>query len=224
MYAMARPPRTDYTSSSTGGFSAVSPSLRPGRLTRNEVISFVLGAALVWLVGYSILQAFTFPRSEAIPAFYANSILFVFAFLFHEYAHKYAANRNGLRAEFKLLPFGIALTVLSIFTPFFRIIAPGVTTIYGVADLKTMGRIAEWGPLVNIITSVILFPIILFIPFGPLFSPAFYFSTLIPLFNLIPIGILDGQKVFRWNKAVWGLSFLYSLASFIFSLYLLGLV
>ncbi|MBE0520185.1 metalloprotease, partial [Candidatus Bathyarchaeota archaeon] len=29
--------------------------------------------------------------------------------------------------------------------------------------------------------------------------------------NLIPFGILDGFKVFRWNKVVWALAFTASL-------------
>ena len=37
------------------------------------------------------------------------------------------------------------------------------------------------------------------------------FNAWIALFNLIPLGILDGSKVFWWNKAVWGLSFAVSI-------------
>jgi Zn-dependent protease len=26
------------------------------------------------------------------------------------------------------------------------------------------------------------------------------------LFNLMPFGLLDGQKIFDWNKIVWGIT------------------
>ena len=26
------------------------------------------------------------------------------------------------------------------------------------------------------------------------------------MFNLVPFGVLDGQKIFDWNKIVWGIS------------------
>jgi Zn-dependent protease len=33
----------------------------------------------------------------------------------------------------------------------------------------------------------------------------------IALFNLIPIGILDGFKIFSWDKTIWALAFVPSL-------------
>jgi Zn-dependent protease len=33
------------------------------------------------------------------------------------------------------------------------------------------------------------------------------FNSWIAFFNLIPLGVLDGFKIFNWNKKVWVLAF-----------------
>ncbi|MEM3637588.1 MAG: AN1-type zinc finger domain-containing protein [Conexivisphaerales archaeon] len=221
MYAIARPPRDNVH----GHWNyTVNPTFKPGRISKNEALSFLIGAILVWLVGYSVIYGLISPYSGNVFAFYLNSVLFVAAFLIHEYAHKLAANLSGLWAEFKLNFFGLILTLISIISPVFKVIAPGATVIFGITDVKTMGKIALWGPLTNIIMSLIILPIILFDEQGYLIIPSFYISSLISLFNLIPLSILDGQKVFAWNKIVWLVCFCYSLLAFLISLYLVGVI
>jgi Zn-dependent protease len=34
------------------------------------------------------------------------------------------------------------------------------------------------------------------------------------MFNLIPMGVLDGQKIFDWNKLVWGAAMAAAMALF----------
>jgi Zn-dependent protease len=34
-----------------------------------------------------------------------------------------------------------------------------------------------------------------------------FFNAWIAVFNLVPFGILDGFKVFQWNKLVWVVAF-----------------
>ncbi|MEM1575303.1 MAG: hypothetical protein QXO29_06085 [Nitrososphaerota archaeon] len=41
------------------------------------------------------------------------------------------------------------------------------------------------------------------------------FNSMIALINLLPFGILDGYKVFLWNKAIWLIMFIASLSLFI---------
>jgi Zn-dependent protease len=40
---------------------------------------------------------------------------------------------------------------------------------------------------------------------------AAFLNAFIALFNLIPMGILDGYKIFSWDKKLWALAFLPSL-------------
>jgi Zn-dependent protease len=222
MYAIARPPRSSYVISGSTSYD-YSPRLKPGKIGRKEATSFLIGAVLVWLVGFEILISFSYPAQLYQEALLVNSILFVAAFLLHEYAHKLVANFSGLWAEFRLNMIGVLLTALSIFTPFFKIISPGVTMISGVADTKTLGKIAIWGPVVNIIMSLALLPV-LFLPKGSILLPSFYLNGFIAVFNLLPIGILDGKKVFDYSKLIWTASFAYSLISSVFALYLLNII
>jgi Zn-dependent protease len=46
---------------------------------------------------------------------------------------------------------------------------------------------------------------------------AAFFNAWIALFNLIPLGILDGFKIFQWNKKDWVLAFTSSLILMIIS-------
>ncbi|MFP3290782.1 MAG: site-2 protease family protein, partial [Nitrososphaeria archaeon] len=79
-----------------------------------------------------------------------------------------------------------------------------------------MGKISAWGPLVNIIMALVILPLAMS---GFYFLiTAVYFNSFIALFNLLPIAILDGRKIFFWNKKVWGLLFLVSVMLFIISL------
>jgi Zn-dependent protease len=41
----------------------------------------------------------------------------------------------------------------------------------------------------------------------PLFLIVAFINALLAVFNLIPFGILDGWKVFRWNKTFWAITF-----------------
>jgi Zn-dependent protease len=34
-----------------------------------------------------------------------------------------------------------------------------------------------------------------------------FFNAYVAVFNLIPFGILDGYKIFSWDKKVWALAF-----------------
>jgi Zn-dependent protease len=197
-YAYALPPR-QYTSTNEGRTS-VFPGFGGQSSSQREVVSFAIGAALVWLVGISLLGF--------IPNIFAliiNSILFVFAFLGHEYAHKVAAHHFGLWAEFRLNSFGAILTGLSIILPI-KFVAPGAVMLGGYSDNRTLGVVAAFGPLVNIFMSAILLPFVFF-PAGSYLWPAFYVSSFIAVFNLVPVAILDGKKVFDWSKVMWALMF-----------------
>jgi Zn-dependent protease len=49
-------------------------------------------------------------------------------------------------------------------------------------------------------------------PYVGIFFFGAFFNAWVALFNLIPIGILDGYKIFSWDKRVWGLAFAVALA------------
>ena len=90
----------------------------------------------------------------------------------------------------------------------------------GYADKETIGKTSVAGPLTNI-TLALLFLALTVTLFDSPVAFAFYFgllvNSIIALFNLIPFGILDGFKVFSWNKIVWATTFSVSLALTIYS-------
>jgi len=132
-------------------------------------------------------------------------------------AHKLVAQNFGLWAEFRLVFFGVILTLLSAVSPI-KFISPGAVMIAGPVSKHIMGKTAIAGPLTNIVLSMISFvfaslfkqPLLLqYFPVAMLISA---FNSWIALFNLIPMGMLDGLKVFEWNKIVWGVTFALAVA------------
>jgi Zn-dependent protease len=92
-----------------------------------------------------------------------------------------------------------------------KVISPGAVVISGPIDREIAGKTALAGPLTNLSLSFVFVAFMLYFPD----SLAWYgaaFNAWIALFNLIPFGIMDGWKVFRWNKMVWALAFVTSLA------------
>ncbi|MBA3750948.1 MAG: hypothetical protein H0X03_08695 [Nitrosopumilus sp.] len=51
--------------------------------------------------------------------------------------------------------------------------------------------------------------------YSPYFATGASFNGWIAMFNLIPLGILDGQKIFDWNKSVWGITMAAAMSLFI---------
>ena len=141
------------------------------------------------------------------------------SFFVHEIAHKVTAQRRGLWAEFRLTLWGSLLTAAFMVLPvFFKIISPGAVMISGPASSDDIGKISIAGPLTNIIFASV-FLAVAFVP-APIywvFVAGAFLNGYIALFNLIPIGFLDGFKILKWNKTVWATAFIASVALTAFS-------
>jgi Zn-dependent protease len=145
-------------------------------------------------------------------------VIFTASFLTHEMAHKLVAQREGYWAEFRLTLIGAALTLLSVVSTVFKIIAPGAVVISGAADRRCIGKISIVGPTTNVALSIIFLGAALLIPsYRGLFLTGAAFNSSIALFNLIPYGIFDGLKVFMWNKKIWAFAFALSLVPTVLS-------
>jgi Zn-dependent protease len=180
------------------------------RYRHGEWLHLLIGAALVLAVGLSWL---VFSVGASPMGLALDAALFVLAFLLHEMAHKFSAMRYGYFAEFRLQTWGAILTAISVVIPFFKIVAPGATVIYGPDDPQLMGRTAMWGPATNMSMAAALMAASYAVPpLGPYLSMAAYMNSFIAFFNLIPLGILDGLKVLRWSKGIWAAAFAASVA------------
>ena len=128
------------------------------------------------------------------------SIAFTASFVLHELAHKFSAQHFNLWAEFRVTLQGALITLISIFLPF-KLISPGAVMIAGSGTKETVGKTAIAGPITNIVLSIAC---ILIAALGqPLFLVVAFINAFLAVFNLIPFGVMDGLKVFMWNKIVW---------------------
>src|ERR687886_734500 len=175
--------------------------------SKTEIKHLLLATGLVTAVGLS----FNHYRHISVEFL----LIFISAFLVHELAHKFLAQSYGSWAEFRTDLYGIMVTAISAipFIPF-KFIAPGAVMI-GLSDKSRFGRVALIGPLTNIvmgfsfILATYIFPNYLY-----LYSGA-SFNGWIALFNLLPFGVLDGQKIFDWDKIVWGITIVLATTLFI---------
>ena len=129
--------------------------------------------------------------------------IFVSAFLVHEFAHKLLAQFYGSWAEFRASAYGLLVTAISAipFIPF-KFIAPGAVVI-DLSDRSKFGRVAFIGPLTNLVMGFIFLILFYQHPFVGFLRIGASFNSWIALFNLMPFGNLDGEKIFSWNKIVW---------------------
>jgi Zn-dependent protease len=187
--------------------------------SQKEVKHITIAALLVIGIGFSIglygnLFGGFFPAwTWDVMAVFA--VVMTSSFLVHELAHKVIAQKKGLWAEFRLTTWGAILTFASIFLPF-RMIAPGAMMIGGsIPSGEDILKISLAGPITNIIFSSALLGLAFTLmpsTFAIMLFLAAYINAFMAVFNLIPFGILDGYKIFNFNKKIWALAFTVSAA------------
>lgn len=147
--------------------------------------------------------------------------IFAAAFLVHELAHKFAAQRFGYWAEFRLNATGLLITLLSLISPL-KIVAPGAVVIYGPLFSREYGKISLAGPLTNIVQAALYMliglttrdPLILLLA-----DIGMNINALLALFNLIPLGLFDGAKIYRWNWRIWAVTVFFAGALFVLTFF-----
>jgi len=136
------------------------------------------------------------------------------AFVAHEvFGHKFTAQRFGIFAEFRADDFFLLLALGLAFFTGFVFAAPGAVVIGGVTRVDTYGKIAAAGPIVNIFLALLFLflsrsGVSLVLPLIgsqgiDLITTSFQINAWLALFNLLPLGILDGAKVMAWNRTLW---------------------
>lgn len=137
---------------------------------------------------------------------YAAAIV-VPAFIFHELAHKFVAQHKEMWAEFRAnflgLFGGLALTQLL----GFLFAVPGAVNIVGHADKRDAGVISIVGPMVNLVlgyAAILLDAVVTIrmpgVPYGSFWELVVLLNAILAGFNMLPLGPLDGRKVWRWSK------------------------
>ncbi len=185
---------------------------------KSELLHFIIGCILIFLIG--IISFYNqIIDSGYIWALFMLAGFYMTAFLFHEFGHRQVAIHFGLQTKFRLLTFGMLLTTLSLVMGFISLISssstfpmlalPGAVVVLGLDKInRKTGLCKAAGPVVNLTYGSILLIISLLIPntLYPLnffIGYASYFNFMLGAFNMIPIGILDGQNIWKWNKKVY---------------------
>lgn len=180
----------------------------PIKTSKTELLHLTIATILVTLVGLS-LNHYRYISWEFLA-------IFISAFLVHELAHKFLAQYYGSWAEFRAQIYGLIVTAISALPIMpFKFIAPGAVMI-NLNDRNKFGRVALIGPLTNLIMGFSFLILSLTNPWhSPYFGTGASFNGWIAMFNLLPFGVLDGQKIFDWNKLVWGITMAGAMALFI---------
>lgn len=201
---------------------------RPLRTSSTELLHITI-AAIVLTVDFVLLYGGPALYSASTELLIVGSSVgaALTAFVSHELAHKISAQRRGYWAEFRMSPIGLIVSLITAYIGFIWA-APGATVIGGMSTPEDWGRTSLAGPATNFGFAVLFFGSSLAIsalhPSEKTFSGALLFLAYINgwfgAFNMIPIGPLDGAKVWRWSKSTWAVSFAVfgALAAYLFYL------
>jgi Zn-dependent protease len=166
------------------------------RFTEQEIKELVISAVVI---GY----VFAYSFAGGIPGI--DNIIRALvgvgtAFIFHELAHKYTAQKYGCWAEYRMWETGLIFAFfLAVVTKgLFVFAAPGAVYIspgmYGITQRQN-GIISVSGVVANLALALIFY----FIGFGY----GVVINAFLALFNMVPFPPLDGSKVREWDTRVW---------------------
>jgi len=158
-----------------------------------------------------------FSNLPSMLSFFAQSLVAVgVGFVLHELGHKYVAQKKGLWAEFRAWPAGLLLAVgMALFSRgSFVFAAPGAVVINPLKKTKSgelavtklkkedIGHIGIIGSVINIVLAAI-FGTIAAVTGLHIAAISAQVNGWLAIFNMIPLGMLDGAKVWFWSKPIW---------------------
>lgn len=167
---------------------------------------------------------FSYPDFLFNPAFFFIGCLAVgLAFIGHELAHKFAAIRHGYWSEYRMWPQGLVMALLFALATNGSIIfaAPGAVLFSAGSFFKHPSRkeLTEIS-MAGISFNIVLMWITLGLYFASglaIFTYMAFINGWLAIFNLIPFGGLDGQKLIKYDKNIWMLLLVLGVSGFIIS-------
>lgn len=197
----------------------------PKRFSRTELRDLVVSVAVLSMAFMLMFRNTGFVRTFfehylgslwAAGMFGLMVLIVILSFILHELGHKFTAQKMGLWSEYRMFPMGLLIALALSFAGFL-FAAPGVVYIKGFVTGEQDGRISLAGPLVNIVLALVGLAGCFALNGDPMIVPFYLLFTLnasLAFFNLLPIGILDGSKIMRWNMNLWVMFFAVSLVLF----------
>ena len=179
--------------------------------TRNETLEFAkawLGTALAFAVLFSggRLGNGMFLRILLTAALTAGV-----GVILHELAHRVVARYYGATAHFVANDGMLILSILIAFSGFL-FAAPGAVWHTGLLTRRQSGLVAAAGPVTNMVLALIFAVVIVLtrdlnisgLVFGGLIM-GFHVNAILGVFNMLPLGPIDGAKVLNWSGIAFGL-------------------
>ena len=161
----------------------------------------------------TISLAFSLFREDAFsPDYFWLVFLTVgLGFVLHELAHKWVAIQYGASAYYRASTLGLfgSLALAFLTSGALVFAAPGAVYFHGShLSRRQVGKISLAGPLMNLALAIAFGVLAFTVPgLRELGLMGVWVNALLGAFNLIPLGMLDGAKVWAWDKTVWLASF-----------------
>jgi Zn-dependent protease len=214
------------------------------RITRREGADLFLAwmaisvsFAIIKIAPYGILGALSGVTPIQGIIFFGIALVTVgIGFILHEMAHKFVAIHYGYWAEFRKDDVMLLIAVVMAALVGFVFAAPGATVIYTSAhdergiSRKENGIISAAGPVVNLLLCIPFAALIMVaggltaLKSGSLLAAigiaGIQINAMIATFNLLPVSILDGNKVVAWSVPVFVVLIVTSVAILFGSFYL----
>jgi Zn-dependent protease len=207
-----------------------------------EIFHIIIAFIIMFFIGMLISNSiFSQPTLKILPGFdpleqqlfpYFLASMSTGGFLIHEFGHRQTGRRYKLPAKFRLLTFGLFLTIMGIVLNFATaglvppFALPGAVVVIGLEKKDQAGKTKAAGPISNLIISLVLLPIAFItaslqigFEYFILFILGAYMNSFLGFFNMLPIGLLDGHEIFKYKKWLWVFLFLILLSLFIFEMF-----
>lgn len=181
-------------------------------------IAIAVSFTIINITPYGLMGSFNPISPVTALIYFGISLLTVgIGFILHEMAHKFVAIRFGYWAEFVKDNTMLLVAVIMAALAGFVFAAPGATVIYS-RDGRPLtkredGIISAAGPVVNLLLCIV-FAALFFVAGGKaglaggnllamLGIAGVQINAMIAAFNLLPVSVLDGRKVFAWSIPVF---------------------
>ncbi|MBS3060446.1 MAG: site-2 protease family protein [DPANN group archaeon] len=165
-------------------------------------------------VTHLFISIVTISLAFSLPFFLSFPIVLItvgLGFVLHEIAHKITAIKYGCTAYYRAWMHGLVLAIfLAIMTAGSLVFAaPGAVHIYkSNLTRRENGIISLAGPMTNVLLAGVFYYLALNGIFTDIARIGITVNLFLGFFNLIPLFILDGKKVYDWSPTVWAIVFL----------------